>query len=75
VHPFQVMFLVGEHRRRLDIPDDVDEGVNELLRGCWEEAPSARPNFGQILEQLNGMNELRRSSTWLQIAQGSDDTF
>ena len=74
VHPLAVINLVGSKQRRLEIPNDVEEGVRQLLLDCWEENPLARPSFQNILDRLEGMTELKRSRTWAELAQDSDDT-
>lgn len=38
---------------RPDIPRDWDQRITHLLKICWDETPSARPQFSHILELLN----------------------
>ena len=38
---------------RPTIPRDWDERITQLLKMCWDETPSARPQFSHILMNLN----------------------
>ena len=33
-------------------PDECPTSLYNIMKQCWQYAPSARPNFGQIIEML-----------------------
>ena len=37
------------------IPDDTSDDLKSLIEKCWQEKPKARPQFGNIVLQLQSM--------------------
>ena len=48
----QIIFHVGVHCRRPQLPPSVPAPLASLIRRCWDDDPTARPSFREILELL-----------------------
>lgn len=44
--------LAAEDGDRPNLPRDLDQRLQALLKECWDENPSARPSFGNTIEVL-----------------------
>eukprot|EP00898_Chlorokybus_atmophyticus_P007612 jgi/Chlat1/7852/Chrsp66S07298 len=53
--PMQVVFAVSCQRRRLEIPEGP---LQELIRDCWEDEPSKRPGWQDMLSRLHDIEFL-----------------
>ncbi|XP_062218590.1 probable serine/threonine-protein kinase SIS8 [Phragmites australis] len=58
LNPMQVVGAVGFQNRRLDIPKEVDPQVASIISSCWENDPSKRPSFSQLLSPLKQLQHL-----------------
>ncbi|KAL6628907.1 hypothetical protein ACP70R_028672 [Stipagrostis hirtigluma subsp. patula] len=58
LNPMQVVGAVGFQNRRLDIPKEVDPQVAKIISSCWENDPSKRPSFSQLLSPLKQLQRL-----------------
>ncbi|XP_066329800.1 probable serine/threonine-protein kinase SIS8 [Miscanthus floridulus] len=58
LNPMQVVGAVGFQHRRLDIPKDVDPQVASIISSCWDNDPSKRPAFSQLLSPLKQLQHL-----------------
>eukprot|EP01118_Nematostelium_gracile_P013217 TRINITY_DN4967_c0_g1_i1.p1 TRINITY_DN4967_c0_g1~~TRINITY_DN4967_c0_g1_i1.p1 ORF type:complete len:590 (-),score=106.56 TRINITY_DN4967_c0_g1_i1:129-1757(-) len=38
--------------KRLDIPDDLEPSLKNLIRRCWAQTPKERPDFSEIVNEL-----------------------
>ncbi len=45
--------IVGYHAARLEIPEYCPPHFEELMLDCWEEDPTARPTFKEIVQRLD----------------------
>jgi hypothetical protein len=45
----QVVGAVGFNHKRLGLPEDLPPDLAKLILSCWEEQPSLRPSFKNIL--------------------------
>ena len=44
---------IGLHgHRRLPQPDDISDGLWEIIRCCWEYDPATRPHMGYVVDAL-----------------------
>eukprot|EP01104_Vermistella_antarctica_P021228 TRINITY_DN944_c0_g1_i1.p1 TRINITY_DN944_c0_g1~~TRINITY_DN944_c0_g1_i1.p1 ORF type:complete len:806 (+),score=134.52 TRINITY_DN944_c0_g1_i1:321-2738(+) len=50
--PFQVVFAVGHQGRRPQMPKDLPNEWDSLIRDCWAEDPDSRPSFHDIVLYL-----------------------
>src|SRR5690348_14539654 len=73
---FQIQFVVAEEGRRLAIPTACPADLSALLVECWQQDPSRRPPFKEIIRRLEAMqandeltantaNFLRNRDQWL----------
>jgi serine/threonine protein kinase len=53
IDPNAVMWGVGKGRLTLPIPSSVPNGLNLLMTMCWNQKPSNRPSFQNIIKHLN----------------------
>ncbi|TVU33108.1 hypothetical protein EJB05_24893, partial [Eragrostis curvula] len=58
LNPMQVVGAVGFQNRRLEIPREVDPQVASIISSCWENDPSKRPSFSQLLSPLKQLQRL-----------------
>ncbi|KAL6888225.1 hypothetical protein ACP4OV_009251 [Aristida adscensionis] len=58
LNPMQVVGAVGFQNRRLDIPKEVDPQAASIISSCWENDPSKRPSFSQLLSPLKQLQRL-----------------
>ncbi|KAG2657124.1 hypothetical protein PVAP13_1KG192977 [Panicum virgatum] len=58
LNPMQVVGAVGFQNRRLDIPKEVDPQVASIISSCWDNDPSKRPSFSQLLSPLKQLQRL-----------------
>uniref|UniRef100_A0A0D9VDV5 non-specific serine/threonine protein kinase n=1 Tax=Leersia perrieri TaxID=77586 RepID=A0A0D9VDV5_9ORYZ len=58
LNPMQVVGAVGFQNRRLDIPKEIDPLVASIISSCWENDPSKRPSFSQLLSPLKQLQRL-----------------
>ncbi|KAF0934160.1 hypothetical protein E2562_023423 [Oryza meyeriana var. granulata] len=58
LNPMQVVGAVGFQNRRLDIPKEIDPLVATIISSCWENDPSKRPSFSQLLLPLKQLQRL-----------------
>ncbi|KQJ94059.1 probable serine/threonine-protein kinase SIS8 isoform X2 [Brachypodium distachyon] len=58
LNPMQVVGAVGFQNRRLDIPKEVDPVVASIILSCWDNDPSKRPSFSQLLSPLKQLQRL-----------------
>jgi hypothetical protein len=58
LNPMQVVGAVGFQNRRLEIPREVDPHVARIISSCWENDPSKRPSFSQLLSPLKQLQHL-----------------
>jgi hypothetical protein len=49
--PFDVIRRLRAHHRPI-VPDNCGESMDGLIRRCWSDDPSSRPNFDEILEEF-----------------------
>ncbi|KAL8166513.1 hypothetical protein V2J09_008012 [Rumex salicifolius] len=61
LNPMQVVGVVGFQDKRLEIPKEVDTVVTQIIQDCWENDPSLRPSFAQLIPRLRGLKCLLRS--------------
>lgn len=52
LNSMQVVGAVGFQNRRLEIPPNVDPTIQQIIRDCWENDPSLRPSFSQLMTRL-----------------------
>lgn len=53
--PMHIVAMVGMHKKRLRIPDDMPRSLATLIRSCWRFDPRQRPSFidiSQLLERI-----------------------
>lgn len=50
--PMHIVAMVGMHKKRLKIPDDMPRSLATLVRSCWRFDPRERPSFAEISELL-----------------------
>lgn len=50
--PMHIVAMVGMHKKRLKIPDDMPRSLATLIRSCWRFDPRQRPSFAEISELL-----------------------
>jgi sterile alpha motif and leucine zipper-containing kinase AZK len=55
----QVVLLVGFHNKRLDIPTDIPQTIQDLIQECFGPADE-RPSFGDIIPRLRQEIDLPR---------------
>ena len=55
----QVVLLVGFHNKRLDIPTDIPQAIQDLIQECFGPADE-RPSFGDIIPRLRQEIDLPR---------------
>ncbi|CAF3342997.1 unnamed protein product [Rotaria sp. Silwood1] len=53
IDPSAVMWGVGKGSLTLPIPSSAPEGFKLLMTMCWNQRPSNRPSFQQIIKHLN----------------------
>ncbi|KAL8171127.1 hypothetical protein V2J09_022931 [Rumex salicifolius] len=58
----QVVGAVGFQNKRLEVPKEVDSAVAQIIHDCWENDPSLRPSFSQLITRLRGLKCLIRSN-------------
>uniref|UniRef100_A0A0D6QWQ9 non-specific serine/threonine protein kinase n=1 Tax=Araucaria cunninghamii TaxID=56994 RepID=A0A0D6QWQ9_ARACU len=58
MNPMQVVGAVGFQDRRLDIPKEVDPVVARIISSCWQNDPSLRPSFAQLMAYLKPLQRL-----------------
>lgn len=58
MNPMQVVGAVGFQDRRLDIPKEVDPMVARIISACWQNDPSLRPSFAQLMASLKPLQRL-----------------
>ncbi|GJN19364.1 hypothetical protein PR202_gb06633 [Eleusine coracana subsp. coracana] len=58
LNPMQVVGAVGFQNKRLEIPREVDPQVANIISSCWENDPSKRPSFSQLLSPLKQLQRL-----------------
>ncbi|VAI57144.1 probable serine/threonine-protein kinase SIS8 [Triticum dicoccoides] len=58
LNPMQVVGAVGFQNKRLDIPKEVDPLVASIISSCWDNDPSKRPSFSQLLSPLKKLQRL-----------------
>ncbi|XP_057831140.1 probable serine/threonine-protein kinase SIS8 isoform X1 [Cryptomeria japonica] len=58
MNPMQVVGAVGFQDRRLDIPKEVDPMVAKIISACWQNDPSLRPSFAQLMASLKPLQRL-----------------
>uniref|UniRef100_A0ACD5YP81 Uncharacterized protein n=1 Tax=Avena sativa TaxID=4498 RepID=A0ACD5YP81_AVESA len=58
LNPMQVVGAVGFQNKRLDIPKEVDPQVASIIYSCWDNDPSKRPSFSQLLSPLKKLQRL-----------------
>eukprot|EP00955_Chlamydomonas_euryale_P014123 152129-Chlamydomonas_euryale.AAC.6 len=75
-NPMVVVGAVGFNHQRLELPDDLQPELRQLVSECWHEQPSARPSFGEVLDRLSELGEIksspsRRSAQQAEAAQNA----
>ncbi|KAK1616086.1 hypothetical protein QYE76_021603 [Lolium multiflorum] len=58
LNPMQVVGAVGFQNKRLEIPKEVDPQVASIIYSCWDNDPSKRPSFSQLLSPLKKLQRL-----------------
>ncbi|KAH9322334.1 hypothetical protein KI387_016973, partial [Taxus chinensis] len=58
MNPMQVVGAVGFQNRRLDIPKEVDPLVSRIIWQCWQNDPSLRPSFTELMVALKPLQRL-----------------
>lgn len=58
MNPMQVVGAVGFQNRRLDIPKEVDPLVSRIIWQCWQNEPSLRPSFSELMVALKPLQRL-----------------
>eukprot|EP01018_Ginkgo_biloba_P022811 Gb_34740 [translate_table: standard] len=58
MNPMQVVGAVGFQNRRLDIPKEIDPMVARIIWECWQNDPSLRPSFSQLMAALKPLQRL-----------------
>ncbi|CAF3224346.1 unnamed protein product [Rotaria sp. Silwood2] len=53
IDPIAVMWGVAKGTLKLPIPPSIPEGFKLLMTMCWEQQPSNRPSFQQIIKHLD----------------------
>lgn len=51
VPPMRINAMVGVRGERLPIPVNAPAQYAALMRACWQQEPSARPTFTEIVDQ------------------------
>eukprot|EP01125_Pyxidicula_operculata_P016503 TRINITY_DN5688_c0_g1_i3.p1 TRINITY_DN5688_c0_g1~~TRINITY_DN5688_c0_g1_i3.p1 ORF type:complete len:1111 (-),score=167.20 TRINITY_DN5688_c0_g1_i3:172-3504(-) len=51
----QIILMVGSKNLRPDIPDNVHENFQKIIKACWEDDPLNRPEFSQLVEVFEGL--------------------
>ncbi|KAK2974870.1 hypothetical protein RJ640_020785 [Escallonia rubra] len=59
--PLQAAVGVVQKRLRPTIPSHTNPKIVELLESCWEQEPSLRPEFSQIIDTLQHIAKLVRN--------------
>jgi len=54
--PYHVVIQVATKGLRPEIPSSVRPEFADMLQDCWDEDPSNRPSFGQLVNQLTDMD-------------------
>mmetsp|Transcript_34618 Transcript_34618/g.55333 ORF Transcript_34618/g.55333 Transcript_34618/m.55333 type:complete len:945 (+) Transcript_34618:428-3262(+) len=55
LHATQVLFQVARERLRPEMPQNVPQPIEKLIRRCWHPDPNARPDFDEICEMLESL--------------------
>ncbi|KAJ3685762.1 hypothetical protein LUZ61_014926 [Rhynchospora tenuis] len=55
--PVQAAIGVVQKGLRPTIPNETNSKLAELIEKCWQQEPSLRPDFSQILEALNAISK------------------
>lgn len=58
MNPMQVVGAVGFQNKRLEIPEEMDPGVAQIIRDCWQTEPHLRPSFSQLMSRLYRLRQL-----------------
>ncbi|XP_057817166.1 serine/threonine-protein kinase EDR1 isoform X2 [Cryptomeria japonica] len=58
MNPMQVVGAVGFQNRRLDIPKELDPLVSRIIWQCWQNEPSLRPSFSELMVALKPLQRL-----------------
>jgi serine/threonine protein kinase len=56
--PFNIVTKVAQRGKRPQLPHGVGLEVANLLEGCWQEEPAARPSMEEVLGRLDKMSGL-----------------
>eukprot|EP00164_Ancoracysta_twista_P001299 GFYU01001700.1.p1 GENE.GFYU01001700.1~~GFYU01001700.1.p1 ORF type:complete len:998 (-),score=251.90 GFYU01001700.1:110-3103(-) len=62
LHPMQVVGAVGYQNKTLEIPEECNSEVSKLIQECWNQDPSVRPKFPEILNRLQGVKTSLQSA-------------
>eukprot|EP01119_Soliformovum_irregulare_P003807 TRINITY_DN14869_c0_g1_i1.p1 TRINITY_DN14869_c0_g1~~TRINITY_DN14869_c0_g1_i1.p1 ORF type:complete len:724 (-),score=103.23 TRINITY_DN14869_c0_g1_i1:43-2214(-) len=54
---FHVVFAVGNHGLRPEIPGSIPDVMRELITDCWQEEDHLRPTVEQVLSRLEAWHE------------------
>ncbi|KAH0788075.1 TKL family protein kinase [Histomonas meleagridis] len=49
---FQIMLGVTQNNQRPPLPDDVPDGLRQLIENCWENDPKDRPTFSEVFQSF-----------------------
>jgi hypothetical protein len=55
LNPVQVSVAVSSQGLRPEIPADCAPDCAQLIRECWDQDPSKRPPFSEIVQRLKTM--------------------
>lgn len=57
VSPLQIIYYVGVLQKRPELPDGCHGKLRGIIERCWDESPTARPQFKDIVQELKSLQE------------------
>jgi hypothetical protein len=57
LQPIQIAYGVANNDLRPPIPSKMDKNLSKLIESCWQEDPTKRPSYSDILNSLNQIKE------------------
>lgn len=57
LQPIQIAYGVANNNLRPPIPVKMDKNLSKLIESCWQEDPTKRPSYSDILNSLNQIKE------------------
>ena len=55
LQPIQIAYGVANNNLRPPIPQSMNKKISNIITKCWDEDPSVRPSYQEIIEKLTAL--------------------